>query len=157
MQETRREILDVSEMPGKLRRRWFTSEYMDLFVWVDQANEIQEFQLCHNKDRCGAEKVLSWKSGSGYFEYCHLVVDGEDCGEGLRHQFTLPLFGERIISDGERVSKLFCLRSLSLPSDIRDFVTGKLREYNLSMDIGAGRVPGAKSFCLINSPFVLPN
>jgi hypothetical protein len=125
-----REIRDVRQVPGELRRRWFTSETMDLIVWVDAADEPAQLQLCYDKGRRRAERAFTWKPGTGF---THTAVDDGEYGNG-RYKAT-PI----MVVDGgfntERVVNLFRNHSINLPDDIVDFVAGKICEYQAVPDL----------------------
>lgn len=55
------------------RRRWFTDEYMDVYVWHDKHDALVGFQVCFEKGK--AEKAFTWFSSG----YCSLA--GVDAGE----------------------------------------------------------------------------
>jgi len=56
-----REISNVRQIPGDPPRRWFTDEAMDLYIWLDESDEVIGFQLTYDKP--GSEKALTWKRG----------------------------------------------------------------------------------------------
>lgn len=120
-----REIRDVRQVTGELRRRWFTSETMDLIVWLDESNEPTQLQLCYDKGRRRAERAFTWKPGTGF---THTAVDDGEYGNG-RYKAT-PI----MVVDGgfnnERVGTLFQNHSVNMPADIINFVAGKIREYS---------------------------
>lgn len=58
-----REIAHTRQHPGEPLRRWFTSETMDLVIWLNADNSLAAFQLCHDKPQ--AEKALSWSANYG--------------------------------------------------------------------------------------------
>jgi hypothetical protein len=120
-----REIRNVRQVPGEMRRRWFTSESMDLIVWLDDADDPTQMQLCYDKGRRRAERALTWKPGVGY---THTAVDDGETGYGGRYKAT-PI----LLADGgfntQRVSSLFLDHSTHLPLDIVDFVVAKIREF----------------------------
>jgi hypothetical protein len=120
-----REIRNVRQVPGELRRRWFTSETMDLIVWMDESAGPTHLQLCYDKGRRRSERALTWKHGSGY---THTAVDDGEMGNG-RYKST-PI----LVADGdfntERVNKLFLKDGAHLPADIIDFVAAKIQEYH---------------------------
>jgi hypothetical protein len=119
-----REIRDVRQVAGELRRRWFTSETMDLIVWIDESEQPKQLQLCYDKGRRRAERAFSWKSSSGF---THSAVDDGDYGNG-RHKATPLMIAEGGFNN-ERVTKLFRDHSLNLPADIIDFVVRKIGEF----------------------------
>jgi hypothetical protein len=128
MKSVLREIRNVRQVPGEPRRRWFTSETMDLIVWVDDTNGPTQLQLCYDKGRRRAERALTWKQGSGY---THTAVDDGEAGNG-RYKST-PI----LIADGgfntERVGDLFLRDSTQLPTDIIYFVSRVIEEYQVEM------------------------
>lgn len=65
-----REILDTIQKRDEPRRRWFSSLSMDLFVWLDDDDEITRYQLTYNKPH--DEKALVWDREKGF---AHLGVD----------------------------------------------------------------------------------
>lgn len=127
-----REIRNVRQLPGELPRRWFTSETMDLIVWVDDDLGPTQLQLCYDKGRRRLERALTWKSGVGY---THTAIDDGEVGNG-RYKST-PI----LVADGsfnsERVGKLFSMDSTHLPTDIVEFVTNKIQEFGLGLPTSA--------------------
>ena len=53
------EIIHVRQVPGDPRRRWFSSDDMDLIVWYDDSDAPIGFQLCYDKLR--SERALRWE------------------------------------------------------------------------------------------------
>lgn len=68
------EILKVKQDSPYLRKRWFNSAEVDLFVWLDNDNVIERFQLCY--DKFINEHAFTWSKHNGYNHY--IVSDGED-------------------------------------------------------------------------------
>jgi hypothetical protein len=136
-----REIRNVRQVPGELRRRWFTSETMDLIVWIDDTNGPTQLQLCYDKGRRRSERALTWKFGAGY---THTAVDDGEIGNG-RYKST-PI----LVADGgfntERVNNLFLKDGAELPSDIMLFVTTKIQEYHTAAQhVSYQRQPSSSS------------
>lgn len=65
-----REIKETKQRPDEPKKRWFSSLSMDLFVWLNDEDEILSYQLTYNKPH--DEKALVWKRDKGY---SHLGVD----------------------------------------------------------------------------------
>ncbi len=65
-----REIKKISQKRGQPRRRWFADSEVDLFVWLDDQDEIVSYQLTYDKPH--AEKALLWDKETGF---SHLGVD----------------------------------------------------------------------------------
>lgn len=91
MKSMLREIRNVRQIPGELKRRWFTSDTMDLIVWVDESDGPTQLQLCYDKGLHRAERALTWKHKTGY---THTAVDDGEAGHG-RYKST-PI----LIADG---------------------------------------------------------
>src|SRR5438552_3435669 len=43
-----REVLIVEQNNPALKRRWFESDYFDLFIWQDAGGAFVRFQLCYD-------------------------------------------------------------------------------------------------------------
>lgn len=69
-----REVSQVKQINGESRRRWFSCDSMDLFVWINDDNEIERYQLTYNKPH--NEKALTWHFKEGFL---HLSVDDGFC------------------------------------------------------------------------------
>jgi hypothetical protein len=121
-----REISNVRQVPGELRRRWFTSETMDLIVWVDDTDMPVQLQFCYDKGRRRAERAFTWKPERGFTHQS--VDDGESENSGRSYKAT-PLLVTDSSFNTERVCSLFVNGSEQLPSHIIDFVTAKIHEY----------------------------
>lgn len=65
MLKEHRDIIDDNGAP----RRWFSDEYFDLFVWLDDAH-LTGFQLCYDKG--GRERALTWRKDG---EMTHTGID----------------------------------------------------------------------------------
>lgn len=79
-------LIEPSKMTrrdGGYRRRWFTDEDMDLYLWLDDDGELARVQLCY--DRRGNQRVLSWAREHGYRH------DRIDDGEGVAGKARTPI------------------------------------------------------------------
>ena len=65
-----REIKGINQKQGEPRKRWFASLSMDVFVWLDEEDEISSYQLTYNKPH--NEKALTWSKDKGF---AHMSVD----------------------------------------------------------------------------------
>jgi len=68
-----REFRNVRQIEGESKRRWFSDEYFDLIVWLDEKEDIVGFQLCY--DIFKSQHALTWRKESGFTH--HRVDDGE--------------------------------------------------------------------------------
>ena len=57
-----REIQHVRQERKKDRRRWFTDDHWDLYVWIRKDGSYSGFQLCYGKP--DSEHALTWMDGS---------------------------------------------------------------------------------------------
>jgi hypothetical protein len=119
-----REIRNVRQVPGELRRRWFTSDAMDLIVWIGEEDGPAQLQLCYDKGRRRLERALTWKRDVGY---THTAIDDGEAGNG-RYKAT-PI----LVADGdfnsERITNLLLRYGVDLPADIFNFVATKINEF----------------------------
>lgn len=118
-----REILDVRQIRGEPKRRWFTSANMDLVVWNDENGSPVGFQLCYGKER--VERAFTWRLETGF---SHTAVDsGEDAG-GLRYKAT-PILVAGGLVDTTRMISLLEKNSRGLPKQLIDFVIATIGKY----------------------------
>lgn len=97
---------------------------MDLIVWIDEAEQPKQLQLCYDKGRRRAERAFTWKPASGF---SHTAVDDGEYGNG-RYKAT-PLMVAEGGFNNARVEQLFRDHSTQLPADIINFVVGKITEF----------------------------
>ncbi|MDF2444914.1 MAG: hypothetical protein K0S46_150 [Moraxellaceae bacterium] len=115
------EIPAPPQVPGALVRRWFTSESLDLIVWLDEGATVQAFQLCYGKPL--REHALEWRQDSGY---CHLKVD-DGSSTDLGHKRTPVMHSMGIGNAAAPLQQLESVRS-HLPEAIFSFVRERLLE-----------------------------
>ena len=112
------ELINIRQIPGEKRRRWFTSVDMDLIIWFNADHNPSNFELCYNKQT--HEKSLRW-SASGIE---HSAVDGGENTPG-RYKST-PVLREASRFDADKIKSLFAVECTSLPADIVEFVMSAL-------------------------------
>src|SRR5215813_9799779 len=118
-----REILIVAQANPSLKRRWFESDYFDLFVWQDLDGAFVRFQLCYDVEL--NERALVWSGSEGFY---HDGVDHGDGGSGGSHG-QAPIFVRDGKFDSGTVVPRFERESGEMPADVRDFVLAKMREH----------------------------
>ena len=117
-----REIAGVRQDSAEALRRWFQDDYLDLFVWTNQAGELIAFQLAY--DRARDEHLLEWEQVRGYL---HRRVDDSPGGVlGIRAAAILAL-GKRFPK--YRVVRAFDARSSGLQPSMRTAVRAKLTAF----------------------------
>ena len=120
--EALRELPDTRQVPGEPRRRWFSSQELDLIVWLDETGAVVGFQLCYDKSR--GERVLTWRAGRGYE---HAAVDD---GEALpAHHKSTPVLVADGRLDRDRVAVLFAEASTAVPEPLRSTVQDLINAY----------------------------
>jgi hypothetical protein len=132
-----REIKNVKQTDPQLTRRWFQSDYFDLFIWFDGGHVVRSFQLCYDLRR--RERALTWKDGLGYFH--DGVDDGESEGPAGNNATGLLTGASRGPFDAEKVNSRFMRESGDMPMELRSFVLGKLHEYALNGQILRSEAP----------------
>ncbi len=111
-----------SKFPEKSNRRWFSDNYFDLIVWIDQNGSISGFQLCYDKYK--KERALTWTARNGFN---HERVDD---GESNPSKNLTPILIPDGICPTQEIIELFLLRSVEIDPQLRSFVVDKIREYN---------------------------
>jgi hypothetical protein len=94
---------------------------MDLIVWVDETDQIVEYQLCYEKGH--QEFALIWKRDTGFN---HATVDS---GEQLPTRNRTPILVPGGPCDVPFVSSLFEKASRNVPDPIRGLVKETLGRY----------------------------
>lgn len=125
--------IKVSRQPedGR-RRRWYQSDYFDLFVWYikhedrrdpRERREFVTMQLCY--DTGGRQRALEWSKARGFRH--HRVDKASDSlsdhGAGAAELVAGGDF------DSERVLPRFMQDAAALPPIVRDFVLERLAVY----------------------------
>lgn len=114
-----REIANVRQGEPGVTKRWFESDFFDLYLW-QHGDAVFHMQLCYNRDRPG-ESAISWREGIGLFH------DGVDA---VRRTES-PLLESGGSFDAEKVNARFLRESAALPIAVRKFVLAKLHEFAL--------------------------
>ena len=68
-----REVLVVEQNNPTLKRRWFESDYFDLFIWQDPGGAFVRFQLCYDVEL--NERALVWSDPEGFNGYAQGCVE----------------------------------------------------------------------------------
>ena len=111
------------EEDASIAKRWFESDYFDLFLW-SRADQVFHLQLCYGKPM--HERAVSWREGLGYFH--DGVLPGR--GHGGAAWSALLESGGRF--DFAKVNARFLRESKGLDIAMRKFVLAKLHHFALN-------------------------
>lgn len=127
-----REITVSKQAADGPKRRWYQSDYFDLFIFyyrhsaradVKADREFVGMQLCYDIRR--KQRTLEWKKGIGFSH--HRVVKGGDTMAD--HGASASLLEKGGDFDADTVVDRFMRESATLPPIVRTFVLQKLAEY----------------------------
>lgn len=114
-----REIKSVVQSTPLVIKRWFESDFFDLYLW-QRGQQVIHMQLCYKRGRKD-ESAISWKEGLGLFH------DGID----VARRTETPLLESGGAFDAEKVNARFLTESSGLPIEVRKFVLAKLHDFAL--------------------------
>ena len=127
-----REITVSKQADDGPKRRWYQSDYFDLFVFyyrhseradVKADREFVGMQLCYDIRR--KQRTLEWKKAGGFSHF--IVNKGSDTMAD--HGSSASLLQQGGAFDANTVVDRFVRDSSTLPAIIRQFVLQKLSEY----------------------------
>ncbi|HEY6721352.1 MAG TPA: hypothetical protein VI363_06915 [Burkholderiales bacterium] len=119
-----REVLIVEQKDPALKRRWFESDYFDLFIWQNLDGAFVRFQLCYDVEL--NERALIWNGSDGFYH------DGVDHGE-RDGRMQAPIFVRDGKFDSGAVVPRFEQESVEMPAEVRDFVLARMREHLIEL------------------------
>ena len=117
-----KEHLNVRQIPGESKRRWFHSENFDLIVWLSDDQGFSGFELCYDKQR--SEHSIAWSKPRGF---THMAVDDGEQRPGKYKASPVLVADGRF--DAQRVYASFLTASTALPREVAIFVLKALRQY----------------------------
>jgi hypothetical protein len=120
-----REVLIVEQNNPSLKRRWFESDYFDLFIWQDAGGAFVRFQLCYDVEL--NERALVWSDTEGFYH------DGVDHGDGVDGGRQAPILVRDGKFDSGTVVPRFEHEAAEMPPDVRDFVLAKMRAHLIEL------------------------
>ena len=121
-----REVLIVEQNNPTLKRRWFESDYFDLFIWQDADAAFVRFQLCYDVEL--NERALVWSDPEGFYH------DGVDHGDGMDGGVgQAPILVRDGKFDSGTVVPRFEREAAEMPADVRDFVLAKMRAHLIEL------------------------
>lgn len=134
----------VYQHKGEPRRRWFTDDFFDIFVWFHKDTTITGFQLCYDKQV--KERALTWVRGRGFR---HDLIDD---GEATPTKNRSPI----LVRDGEfpasEVLVLFITSSGGIEDPIRSLIIEKLCRYGDLPVLDPAPASKATPYPLLSAP-----
>jgi hypothetical protein len=115
-----REIRNVKQDKPGLTRRWFQSDYFDLFTWQEASGAFTGFQLCYDVEH--DERAFAWNAQHGFFH------DGVDHVESPQSQAAAILVPDGRLDSGSVVPR-FTREAQEMAADVRELVLAKIREH----------------------------
>ncbi len=116
-----REIEQVRQVPNDYRRRLFSDQEFELYVWYKPDDSFHGFQLCY--DPSDKPRALTWREESGF---SHQSVD---TGEESPLANRTPILKAKSALDVVELKRRFYACDHNLPGEIRHFVREKLEAY----------------------------
>jgi hypothetical protein len=116
-----REIKQVSQKSGEPRRCWFSGTSMDLFVWLNQDEEVVSYQFTYDKPH--TEKALTWKKGEGFLHF-----DVDDGSRPGKHPGS-PMLNRDGKIKASKVIELLHKNSGDLQPFLKKFIISSIENY----------------------------
>ena len=116
-----REIKKVSTKRDEPKKRWFSSQSMDLFVWFDTDDTIVSYQFTYDKPQ--NEKALIWNEKEGL---SHMGVD--DGSRSGKHPGS-PLLVQDGVANPSKIISMIRNNAGELDPSIKDFIILGIEEY----------------------------
>jgi len=116
-----REIKETSQKRGEPKKRWFSSLSMDLYIWLNDDDEILSYHLTYNKPN--DEKALTW---SKEHRFSHLGVDG---GARPGKHPASPLLVEDGVFEPSKIISILKENSGELEPSIVNFIVSGIEGY----------------------------
>ena len=107
-------------IPGEPKRRWFTDDDFDLFVWYNPDDTYFGFQLCYDKN--GDQHAFTWRQDSGF---SHKRVDDGDRCQRSSTEFLVP----DGVFNWNTILARFQKESRQIEAAIVELVTSKIQSY----------------------------
>ena len=114
------EFKDVSQHVGEPRRRYFVSQYFDLYVWEDKDGQFVGFQLCY--DKSNKERALSYIDGV----FTHRGIDTGEANASVNR--TPILVADGVFSKKENLDR-FIDESKLIDQKVAAYVIEMLKKF----------------------------
>jgi len=117
-----REISFVKQERRADRKRWFTDDDWDVYVWNRADGSFSGFQLCY--DKTGYQRAFTWMEGQAP---AHTAIL-EHSNSGGTHDQSSPLLVSDGTADIRGLATSFWQVSRDIDPRVRNHVAAKLRE-----------------------------
>ncbi len=118
-----REIQHVKQERKKDKRRWFTDDYWDLYVWIRKDGTYSGFQLCYGKP--DGEHALTWMDDSGPV---HAGVSESSHGRTGAGNMEASILVADGVFDVDGVARRFWKESRDIDPEVRRYIAVKMKE-----------------------------
>jgi hypothetical protein len=115
-----REIRNVSRKRNEPKKRWFSSQSMDLFIWFDIDDSIVSYQLTYDKPH--KEMALVWNKKDGL---SHMGVD--DGSRSGKHPGS-PLLVQDSEANPNKIISMVRKNLAELEPSIGNFIISNIEE-----------------------------
>jgi hypothetical protein len=116
-----KEFVNARQHPNEPRRRVFSDDYFDLYVWYGEREAIVGMQLCYEYQDRG--RALTYLNGA----YSHHGIDSGDAS-------PLKNLSPLLVADGtfqkDVIAEKFLGESAQLPQAVADYVLTAIRGYS---------------------------
>jgi hypothetical protein len=116
-----REIKYVQQQRKTDKRRWFTDDDWDVYVWNRKDGSYSGMQLCYAKSR--NQRALTWMDGKPPY---HATVS-EEAGPGNHGKEAAMLVADGTL-DIAGLARHFWKVSREIDPEVRKHIIGKLKE-----------------------------
>ena len=117
-----REHLQVRQIPGEKRRRWFSSGNFDLIVWHNEDGSFAGFELCY--DKIHRERSIIWHPERGFL---HAAIDDGEHHPGRYKSAPIHVADGRF--NAQHIRDCFLKESRQLPEDIVRYVAQTIQNH----------------------------
>ena len=114
-----REIINIRQVEGEPKRRWFSDTELDLYIWYGDDDTVIQFQICYDKGP--KEQALTWREGEGIVHQA--VDDGEG---GIYRMKSTPVITGASRYDAGRIAGLITRHGGKLEHDLYEFILSRL-------------------------------
>jgi hypothetical protein len=117
---------DLYQRPGERRRRCFTDEHFEIYLFFEPDGRIHHIQLIYLLEKGEPLRTMLWHQNDGYR---HSDVDSGE-GEGFQHNTGRAFSGSAAGPfDKKTVLRLFTAAAADMEQDIREFISETIASF----------------------------